>query len=135
AIEVNAFGDVYITGANKFTNNQGLVTTTIKYTQSEDTQATPFISREMVGVLMLAQNYPNPFNSATTIQFYLPKGGPISLEVYNLLGKRVDTIFYGTMGSGEHTVQWRPVDIASGIYIYQLKTDTFIETNKMLYFK
>ncbi|MBN2708095.1 MAG: endo-1,4-beta-xylanase, partial [Calditrichaceae bacterium] len=83
----------------------------------------------------LANNYPNPFNPSTTIEYSIPKNGFISLKVYNLLGQAVRTIYEGNQKAGGHIVKFNGSGLASGVYLYQLKTDGFVETKKFILLK
>ena len=88
----------------------------------------------------LSQNYPNPFNPETQIDFSLPVGGDVELTVLNVLGQRVITLAGGRFPAGNHTVRWDGNDaggrsVASGIYLYRLKTEERSFTRKMLLLK
>lgn len=83
----------------------------------------------------LHQNYPNPFNPTTTIDFVIPSDGYAELAVFNLQGQRVATLLSGIATAGEHRVEWSASDIASGVYIYRLQTDTHLSTRKMVLMK
>jgi len=63
--------------------------------------------------LVLEQNYPNPFNSSTTIRFLLPRESQVELEVFDLLGRRVGTVFSGRLPQGEHSIVWAPKDLST----------------------
>lgn len=85
----------------------------------------------------LHQNYPNPFNSSTTIRFALPITESISLSIYNLTGQKVTTLVNGVRNAGEYTIQWDGTNengnqLASGIYVYRLKSSAYEETKKLL---
>lgn len=81
----------------------------------------------------LAQNYPNPFNPSTTIAFALPKSEQISIQVYSVIGSKVADILSNTvMGAGEHQVQFDASKLASGTYIYQLRTASGLQITKMM---
>lgn len=69
----------------------------------------------------LDQNYPNPLRAATTIGLSLPRAMPVSLRVYDLLGRHVATLLAGTLPAGYHRVTWAPGDLPSGLYIYRLQ--------------
>jgi hypothetical protein len=84
----------------------------------------------------LKQNYPNPFNPETIIEFALPVGQTVTLEICNILGQRVRTLITGFREAGTHTVAWngtddRNADVPSGVYFYRLNTGIFARTNKM----
>ena len=84
----------------------------------------------------LQQNYPNPFNPTTIIEFDLPKTSEVSLKIYNVLGEEIATLLFGSLLSGSHQVEWsRPAGIASGVYLYRLEAEGFVETRKMVLMK
>jgi len=86
-------------------------------------------------VFNLEQNYPNPFNPSTTIKFSLPEASGVSLTIYNTLGQKVEELVNTNLEAGWYNYQWNAGSIASGIYIYELKTDKFISTKKMILMK
>lgn len=88
----------------------------------------------------LEQNYPNPFNPSTTIKFDLPKQQKVSLKIYNILGSEVVTLVNEEKEAGRYALQWNGRNsfggrIASGLYIYRIKTPEFTSTKKMLMLK
>ena len=83
----------------------------------------------------LRQNYPNPFNPATSISFSLPRTEFAFLEVYSLLGKKMATLCSGVLSSGEHTIQWQPQDVPSGMYVYRLQAGEMQQFKKLVYLK
>ncbi|MCH8569232.1 MAG: T9SS type A sorting domain-containing protein [Balneolales bacterium] len=83
----------------------------------------------------LSQNYPNPFNPATQIQFQLPEHSEVMLEVFNLSGQRVAVLANGTFQAGTHTVMFDAANLASGMYLYRLSTNSFSQTQKMMLVK
>lgn len=102
--------------------------------------AIPESSSMKVKAFCLFQNYPNPFNATTQISYSIPASSQVTLTVYNLRGEQVATLFNGLQESGTHTVKWdacysngRPV--ASGVYLYRLKTDNRVTTRKLLLMK
>ena len=84
------------------------------------------------GSLQLSQNFPNPFNPATTINYQLPQAGFVSLKVYDVLGREVAVLVTEEKPAGRYTVNFDAPDLASGIYLYQLKAGDFIQTKKMI---
>ena len=85
----------------------------------------------------LRQNYPNPFNPTTTIEYNLPKEEKVRLEIFNLLGEKIVTLVQGNQAPGTHLVLWngkndRGLDMPSGIYLCRIKTNSFIQTKKMV---
>jgi len=85
----------------------------------------------------LFQNYPNPFNPSTQISFDVPNSEFVTLRVYNLLGQDVKTLINQSMTPGRYTVEWNGNDmlnndVASGVYFYELRGESFISRKKML---
>lgn len=83
----------------------------------------------------LSQNYPNPFNSSTVIEFNLRLPGRTVLEVYNVLGQRVMTVVDGELSAGSYRYQVNLSGLASGMYLYRLRSRDFVATKKMLLIK
>ena len=83
----------------------------------------------------LKQNYPNPFNPSTTIEYSLPKSGFITLIIYNNLGQEVTTLMSRYLSAGNYKTQWNASGYPSGIYFYQLRTENFVQTRKLILMK
>lgn len=88
----------------------------------------------------LHQNYPNPFNPATTISFMLAHQTKVTLSIYNVLGEKVATIVDEIKEAGSHAVSWNGRNekgrlLSSGIYIYTLATDSFVQSRRLLLLK
>lgn len=93
------------------------------------------ITAELVDKVNLLQNYPNPFNPSTQISYTLPKSAVVSLEVFNVIGQRVATLFSGRQNSGKHSIIFNASKLSSGIYFYRLKAGNSVQTKKMLLIK
>ena len=89
----------------------------------------------------LSQNYPNPFNPTTTIRYALPQASQVSLEVYDMLGRRVATLVEGPRAAGYHMAIFDGSALASGVYIYRLRATNqatgqpFIQTRTLVLMK
>ncbi len=83
----------------------------------------------------LAQNYPNPFNPSTNIQYSLPKSGPVTLKIFNLLGQEVSTLVNTTMAAGTYTVRWDASKFSTGVYIYRLTQNDKVLSQKLMLIK
>jgi 2-methylisocitrate lyase-like PEP mutase family enzyme len=84
----------------------------------------------------LDQNYPNPFNPSTTIRFSMPSAGNASLDIYDILGRRVATLFSNReFSAGTQLVEFNATELSSGVYLYRLATDSGIHTRKMTLLK
>ena len=93
----------------------------------------------------LSQNYPNPFNPTTKIKFTLlntdnplpggARGGLVTLKIYDVLGNEIATLINEEKPAGSYEVEFDATGLTSGIYFYQLKSGSFIQTMKMLLLK
>lgn len=88
----------------------------------------------------LYPNYPNPFNAATNISFDLPEESKVSLKIYNIRGKLVQTLIDDTLPPQQHLVTWngkdnKGRDVSSGVYLYKLQTNSYDKARKMLHLK
>lgn len=84
----------------------------------------------------LGQNYPNPFNPSTTFVFDLPVQSPVTLEVYDILGRKVTSVIQNTTyQAGSYEVPWNASSLASGIYLYRIVTSEGVKIKKMTLIK
>ena len=83
----------------------------------------------------LNQNYPNPFNPSTLIRYAIPEQGIVTLRVYNLLGEEVVTLVDGFKNAGSYDVTFNASNLSSGIYFYQINSNNFVSTKKMILMK
>ncbi len=70
--------------------------------------------------IALEQNYPNPFNPSTTIPFSLPSEAFVSLEIFDLLGRKIETVINNHMNSGKYSIHYGATNLPSGTYVYRL---------------
>jgi hypothetical protein len=85
--------------------------------------------------IILFQNYPNPFNPQTTIRFSLPQETELTLEIVDLLGRKVVTLLRGRMLGGEHAAKFDASSLPSGAYLYRLQTSSAILIRKLMVIK
>lgn len=88
----------------------------------------------------LSQNFPNPFNPTTTINFSLENESTISIDIYNVTGEKVKTLFNGIEKAGSHSIEWNGADnfgnkLPTGVYFYRLNSKDFSETKKLIILK
>ncbi len=83
----------------------------------------------------LDQNYPNPFNPATTIKFGVEENSNVRIDIFNSIGETVKTILNEQKEPGNYSIDFNAVDLPSGVYLYQVKAGSFIETRKMILLK
>lgn len=83
----------------------------------------------------LAQNYPNPFNPSTTIRYSVPSTSPVTLKVYDVLGREVETLVHEEKSPGVYEINFDASKLASGLYIYRLVAGDFVSVKKMTLLK
>lgn len=80
-------------------------------------------------------NHPNPFNPSTVLAFALPNDSYVRLDIYNILGQKVETLVDQRLSAGNYSFEWDGSRVASGIYLYRLTTEEFSATRKMVLMK
>ncbi len=83
----------------------------------------------------LSQNYPNPFNPVTQIRYSLPVDCKVKLEIYNILGQKVETLVNRRQKVGYKAVKWDADSFSSGIYFYRIEAGNFTKARKMILLK
>ena len=83
----------------------------------------------------LSQNHPNPFNTSTTIRYDLPLAGDIRLEIYDILGRKVETLVNGWQPAGAHSIVWEAEDVSSGVYFYRIQAGEHVQSKSCLLLK
>ena len=88
----------------------------------------------------LNKNYPNPFNPETTISYSVKNSGPVSIDLFNILGQKTKTLINENKTPGKYKVIWKGLDqnnkkVASGIYFYRMKSGNYTSTHKMILMK
>ena len=90
---------------------------------------------ELPSHFALEQNYPNPFNPSTTISWQSPVGSHQTLKVFDLLGREVATLVNEWRDAGRYSIEFDASNLASGVYIYQLRVNDFVAEKKLLLMK
>lgn len=88
----------------------------------------------------LHENYPNPFNPTTQIHFDLPEMGNATLTIYNMIGQKIKSFNMQSTPAGYHSLTWNStndfgIPVSAGVYLYQLETEAFVKTKKMVLLK
>jgi hypothetical protein len=83
----------------------------------------------------LVRQYPNPFNATTTIEYNMTEACHMTIEIFDLLGKRIETLIDRYMQTGRHQVAWDASGYSSGVYFYRIEAGDFVETKRMVYLK
>jgi len=78
---------------------------------------------------------PNPFNPTTTIRYDVKETGLVSLKVFDLLGREVATLVYGTISAGSYSIDWDAGDLPSGVYLCRMEAQDFMQTRKVVLLK
>lgn len=99
--------------------------------QRDDT-GSPIEQADLPSSFQLEQNYPNPFNPQTTIRYALPQASRVRLGIYDVLGREVARLVDGVQAVGAHEVRFEATDLPSGVYLYRLEADGFVEARTML---
>ena len=83
----------------------------------------------------LSQNYPNPFNPATSFEFSVPQKSFVNLEIFDVLGRKIETLINGELKPGTYKTEWNASKYPSGVYFYRLAAGSISETKKMILLK
>ena len=83
----------------------------------------------------LEQNFPNPFNPVTEITYIIPQPVHVTLKIYNINGKEVETMVDSKKREGEYTVRWNASGFSSGLYLYKMTVGGYTHVKRMLYLK
>ncbi len=87
---------------------------------------------ELPSEFALKQNYPNPFNPTTTIQYQIPERCFVSLRIVDALGKEIGELVNEDKNPGSYVVRFNGSNLSSGVYFYQIRAGSFVETKKLL---
>ena len=101
----------------------------------EVTALFPLNRNRVPGETRLFPNYPNPFNPQTTISFFTANKGAVQIDIFNMLGQKVDTLLKKRLPSGFYEVKWNAQGKASGLYICRLQSAGQTRLRKMLLIK
>ncbi|NOX66335.1 MAG: T9SS type A sorting domain-containing protein [Chlorobi bacterium] len=100
----------------------------VGYTDVEKDAVTP-------NVFSLSQNYPNPFNPSTIIQYSIPMNEFVTLKVYDVLGREVQTLVNKEQSAGVYNVEFNASKLTSGVYFYRIEAGSFVSVRKLLLLK
>ena len=93
------------------------------------------VTTEIPGGFSLSQNYPNPFNPVTNFEFQIADFGSVKLEIFDALGRKIETLVDSRLKPGTYRVDWSAAKYPTGIYFYELRTKSFTKTKKMVLVK
>jgi hypothetical protein len=86
-------------------------------------------------VYSLSQNYPNPFNPVTKINYALPKTGHVTMKIYDVTGREIQTLVNDIKQAGNYTVDFNGANLSSGVYFYKIQSGDFISVKRMVLIK
>lgn len=90
---------------------------------------------EIPNQLELYQNFPNPFNPETRIQFKLPSTQHVTLDIFDITGRKIARLTEGRLSEGKHTYRFDASSLSSGIYIYVLQAGSETHFKRMTFIK
>jgi hypothetical protein len=93
------------------------------------------VPRDAPELFALEQNYPNPFNPSTTIRFSVPRPSRVTLRIFDVEGRLVETLLSKEMPAGVHETVWDASAKASGVYFSRLEAPGFVKTRKLVLLK
>lgn len=128
-IEEEGYSDVYYTIPSAEFSGKSIT----EPTEGRETSVDP--RSDSPNEVALHQNYPNPFNPVTNVSFTMPEPGEATLNVYDMLGRRVTTLHEGVISAGIHTFEFNASALASGVYIYRFNTPGFTKSKQMMLVK
>jgi len=136
-IEVPIIAKSDVTSGDK---SQLRLTKALLSTASAQAVGVEGVDANLPSTFTLYQNYPNPFNPSTSIDFSLSTTSDVRLDIYNILGQRVDRLLNEKMPAGTHRIVWDATNndgqrVATGIYLYKLQVNGDSRTKKMMFLK
>ncbi len=93
------------------------------------------ISNKIPTKFELLQNYPNPFNPSTTIKFNIPANSKVNLNIFNILGQKIESLINKELQAGYYQINWKAENLSTGVYYYVLQTENSVDAKKMLFIK
>lgn len=89
-------------------------------------------SKKIPSLFSLAQNHPNPFNAKTKIKFTVSFQTHVKLSIFDILGRRISTLFDHNVQPGEYQVEWNAIGCPSGVYLCKLQASDFTVSHKLV---
>jgi len=135
----SSYGDVQCDNYLDLLNTKGIGTNQLSQIQivgdGAPLSVAPDAARRQPADFRLAGNFPNPFNPSTMIVFYAPRRAFVTLRIYDVTGKTIETLVDGEVTAGEHRLQWSGEGCASGVYMCRLAAQGVTQSIKLLYEK
>uniref|UniRef100_UPI003564705A T9SS type A sorting domain-containing protein n=1 Tax=Mariniphaga sediminis TaxID=1628158 RepID=UPI003564705A len=80
----------------------------------------------------LGQSFPNPFENSTVIEYSLSRAEKVTLKIYDLYGKEIETLVDKVVESGTHRAEWDATGLPAGIYLYRIQAGNFADTKRTI---
>lgn len=96
---------------------------------------TPPAATNPVKDYIIYQNYPNPFNPSTTIRYEIPQDGIVTIEVFDILGQKIQTLLNEFKKADRYEIEFNGGNLSSGVYLYSIRVNDFIQIKKMILLK
>lgn len=126
-------GDVDDDGLDEFVLHYKM--NSVVYEYSSPVSGIQSMNQPIPREIKLEPNYPNPFNPSTMIRFTLPRVSQVKIEIYNILGQRVELLVDQQMTAGTHEVEFTAHNLSSGLYYYRIEAGEFQDVKKMILLK
>jgi CubicO group peptidase (beta-lactamase class C family) len=135
--EVQETGVIILTNVNPINENDflSLQNTLFMVADTLTVSIRPLEDNGLPKDFTLRQNYPNPFNPTTTIKYSIPQSSKVVIKVYDVLGNEIETIVNEEKPAGTYELTWNAENLPSGVYFYQFKAGSYVNTKKMLLLK
>jgi beta-xylosidase len=132
-IEVSGNHDVYLRFKGE-TENQLFRIESLRFSTEITTSAEEEVAQSPT-TFTLSQNYPNPFNPVTQISYSLQEASDVTLTIYDITGRQVQTLMNKRQSAGKHTVKFDAQNYPSGVYLYRLGAGSFSDIKRMVLIK
>ena len=83
----------------------------------------------------LGKAYPNPFNPVTIIPYSIPATGPVTIKIFDLNGRELETLLQGTQNPGSYHLEWNATSYSSGVYFIIMASDHYTKSQKLMLVK
>ncbi|MFC1568942.1 kelch repeat-containing protein [bacterium] len=135
ALASGVVGNKIYTMGGHITPNYTVLSTIEEYTPDVNSAVSEHIGSSAPHEFQLDQNYPNPFNPETTIPFQVNRSGHIVLKVFDLSGREISTLVYGTFQPGLYQASFQVDGLPTGIYLFRLASNNSSEIRRMTLIK
>lgn len=130
-VKTDSAGNIYVSGVSQNSNGDYDIAT-IKYSVLSSINP---ISNIIPKDSKLYQNYPNPFNNTTKIVFDIKKNGLYKIEIYDVLGRKIDEILNEYEEAGSYKINYNAYKLSSGVYFYKIEAESFTDIKSMVLIK